>query len=158
MKKRHQPKASKSGFTLAEVLIAVAIFVIAIFAILKMVSQSMSLVRSIQLQRPDLGTLAGKTMMDSPQTGEGGDVVSGLASGLSTPDDEDFGGNNGGSIALYPDAKWERYLDPIDATNGLYRATITVFEENKDGTESEFTLNFLLFRPDLAEQEMGSAQ
>ena len=157
MTRRHQLRANISGFTLAEVLIAVAIFVIAIFAILKMVSQSMSLVRSIQLQRPDLGTLAGKTMMDPLQTGEGGDVVNGLASGLTTPDDEDFGGNNGGSIALYPDAKWERYLDPIDETNGLYRATITVFEENKDGMESEFTLNFLLFRPDLAEQE-GSAQ
>ena len=156
--KRHEPKAIKSGFTLAEVLIAVAIFVIAIFAILKMVSQSMSLVRSIQLQRPDLGTLAGKTMMDPPQTGEEGDEVSGLASGLSTPDDEDFGGNNGGSIALYPDATWDRYLDPIDATNGLYRATIRVLEINNDGRESEFTLNFLLFRPDLAEQEMGSAQ
>ena len=80
-----------------------------------------------------------------------------LESGLTTPDDEDFGGNNGGSLALYPNARWERYLEPIDETNGLYRATITVFEENKDGMESEFTLNFLLFRPDLAEQE-GSAQ
>ena len=154
----HQLQVTIFGFTLAEVLIAVAIFVIAIFAILKMVSQSMSLVRSIQLQRPDLGTLAGKTMMDSPQTGEGGDVINGLASGLSKPDDEDFGGNNGGSSMLYPDATWTRYLNPIDETNGLYRATITVIEVNKDGQETETGLNFLLFRPDLAEQEMGSAQ
>ena len=156
--RRRQLRAAMSGFTLAEVLIAVAIFVIAIFAILKMVSQSMSLVRSIQLQRPDLGTLAGKTMMDSLQTGEGGDVVSGLAIGLTTPDDEDFGGNNGGSSMLYPNATWTRYLDPVDETNGLYRATITVIEVNKDGQETETGLNFLLFRPDLAEQEMGSAQ
>ena len=156
--RRHQLRATISGFTLAEVLIAVAIFVIAIFAILKMVSQSMSLVRSIQLQRPDLGTLAGKTMMDPPQTGEGGDVVNGLASGLTTPDDEDFGGNNGVSSMLYPNATWTRYLDPVDETNGLYRATITVIEVNKDGQETETGLNFLLFRPDLAEQEMGSAQ
>ena len=156
--RRHQLRATISGFTLAEVLIAVAIFVIAVFAILQMVSQSMSLVRSIQLQRPDLGTLAGKTMMDSPQTGEGGDVVSGLASGLSTPDDEDFGGNNGGSSMLYPNATWTRYLDPVDETNGLYRATITVIEVNKDGQKTKTGLNFLLFRPDLAEQEMGSAQ
>ena len=49
-------------------------------------------------------------------------------------------------------------MEPIDETNGLYRATITVIEINKDGKESEFELNFLLFRPDLAEQEMGSAQ
>ena len=152
MKKQPQLRASKTGFTLAEVLIAVAIFVIAIFAILQMVSQSMELVRSIQLQRPDLGTLAGKTLMEPPLPD--GD----LESGPATPEDEDFGGNNGGSLALYPDATWERYLDPIDETNGLYRATIRVIELNKDGQESEFELNFLLFRPDLAEQEMGSAQ
>ena len=152
MKKQPQLRASKTGFTLAEVLIAVAIFVIAIFAILQMVSQSMELVRSIQLQRPDLGTLAGKTLMEPPLPD--GD----LESGPTTPEDEDFGGNNGGSLALYPDATWERYLDPIDETNGLYRATIRVIELNKDGQESEFELNFLLFRPDLAEQEMGSAQ
>ena len=149
--KRHQPQASKPGFTLAEVLVAVAIFVIAIFAILKMISQSMELVRSMQVQRPDLGTLAGKTLMELPMP----DGF--LESGLTAPEDEDFGGNNGGSLALYPNARWERYLEPIDETNGLYRATITVFEENKDGMESEFTLNFLLFRPDLAAAE-GSAQ
>ena len=150
--KNLQPPPKKSGFTLAEVLIAVAIFVIAIFAILKMVGQSMELVRSMQQQRPDLGTLAGKTMLEPP-------LPDGtLESGLSTPEDEDFGGNMGGEYALYPDATWERYLEPIDETNGLYRATIRVIEINKDGQESEFALNFLLFRPDLAEQEMGSAQ
>ena len=150
--KNLQPPPKKSGFTLAEVLIAVAIFVIAIFAILKMVGQSMELVRSMQQQRPDLGTLAGKTMLEPP-------LPDGtLESGLSTPEDEDFGGNMGGDYALYPYATWERYLEPIDETNGLYRATIRVIEINKDGQESEFALNFLLFRPDLAEQEMGSAQ
>ena len=150
--KNLQSLPKKSGFTLAEVLIAVAIFVIAIFAILKMVGQSMELVRSMQQQRPDLGTLAGKTMLEPP-------LPDGtLESGVSTPEDEDFGGNMGGDYALYPDATWERYLEPIDETNGLYRATIRVIEINKDGQESEFALNFLLFRPDLAEQEMGSAQ
>ena len=152
MMKRHQPKASKSGFTLLEVLMAFAIFVMAIFAILKWVSQSMELVRSIQLHRPDLGTLASKTFMESPLPD--GD----LESGLTTPEDEDFGGNMGGDYALYENATWERYLEPIDETNGLYRATIRVIEINKDGRESEFALNFLLFRPDLAEQEMGSAR
>ena len=151
MMKPRRSEGKQAGFTLAEVLIAVGIFVMAIFAILNMVKQSMELVRSMQVQRPDLGTLAGKTMMELPMP----DGF--LESGLTTPDDEDFGGNNGGSLALYPNARWERYLEPIDETNGLYRATITVFEENKDGMESEFTLNFLLFRPDLAEAE-GSAQ
>ena len=151
MMKPRRSGGKQAGFTLAEVLIAVLIFVIAIFAILKMVAQSMELVRSMQVQRPDLGTLAGKTMMEFPMP----DGF--LESGLTTPEDEDFGGNNGGDDPLHKNARWERYLEPIDETNGLYRATITVFEENKDGMESEFTLNFLLFRPDLAEAE-GSAQ
>jgi|TARA_B100000959_G_C14812995_1_gene554612 type II secretory pathway pseudopilin PulG len=147
---RHQPIAPKAGFTLAEVLIAVSIFVIAIFAILMMVSQSMELVRSMQRQQPDLGTLAGKTMLGLlPPDGD-------LESGETKPFDEDFGGNEGGSIALYPDATWTRYLEPIDETNGLYRATITVIEINKDGQETESTLDFLLFRSDLAEAEVGA--
>jgi len=151
MMKPRRSGGKQAGFTLAEVLIAVLIFVIAIFAILNMVKQSMELVRSMQLHRPDLGTLAGKTLQELP-------IPNGfLEIGLSTPDDEDFRGNNGGSLALYRNARWERYLEPIDETNGLYRATITVFEKNKDGKESEFKLNFLLFRPDLAEAE-GSAQ
>ena len=149
--KNLQPPPKKSGFTLAEVLIAVAIFVIAIFAILKMVGQSMELVRSMQLQRPDLGTLAGKTLLEPPLPD--GD----LESGLTKPDDEDFGRNNGDSFALYPNAGWERYLEPIDETNGLYRVTITVEElSKKDGQVTESTLNFLLFRPDLAEAEVGA--
>ena len=88
MKKQHQLRASKTSFTLAEVLIAVAIFVIAIFAILQMVSQSMELVRSIQLQRPDLGTLAGKTLMEPPLPD--GD----LESGPTTPEDSFFLGGS----------------------------------------------------------------
>ena len=150
MMKRHQPRIRKTGFTLVEVLVAVVIFVIAIFAVLKQVNQVMAMVKSMQQQQPDLGTLAGKTMLEPP-------LPDGtLESGLSTPEDEDFGGNMGGSFALYPDATWERYLDPIDETNGLYRATISVIEINKDGQESEFALDFLLFRPDLAEAEVGA--
>ena len=45
MIKQCQSEGNNAGFTLAEVLIAVGIFVIAIFAILKMVSQSMELVK-----------------------------------------------------------------------------------------------------------------
>ena len=84
----------QAGFTLSEVLIAVAIFVIAIFAILQLVNQSIQLVRAMQEQRPDLGALAGKTLIELPAPdGE-------LSSGLSDPVDEDFGGNGGGNLAL----------------------------------------------------------
>ena len=51
------------AFTLAEVLIAVGIFVVAIFAILQLVGQGLQLVRVMQQQRPDLGALAAKTLV-----------------------------------------------------------------------------------------------
>ena len=139
----------RSGFTLLEVLIAVAIFVVAIGLILIEVSQSMQLVRAMQVQRPDLGALAGKTLLEMPAPdGE-------LASGLSSPVDEDFGGNGGGELALYPDAQWQRDLMAIDATNGLYQASILVNEINRDGSETDYELRFLMFRPDLAEAELS---
>ncbi len=141
----------QSGFTLLEVLIAVAIFVFAIGLILVEVSQSMGLVRSMQEQRPDLGALAGKTLIEQPAPdGE-------LASGLSSPVDEDFGGNGGGELALYPDAQWQRDLFAVDATNGLYQASILVNEINRDGTDSDYELRFLMFRPDLAEAELSGS-
>ncbi len=141
----------QSGFTLLEVLIAVAIFVFAIGLILVEVSQSMGLVRSMQEQRPDLGALAGKTLIELPAPdGE-------LASGLSSPVDEDFGGNGGGELALYPDAQWQRDLFAVDATNGLYQASILVNEINRDGTDSDYELRFLMFRPDLAEAELSGS-
>ena len=151
MNMRPQSQRGHGGFTLAEVLIAVAIFVIAVFAILQLVSQNMTLVRVMQKQRPDLGALASKTMMEPlPPDGT-------LELGLMSPMDEDFGGNTGGGddVALYPNSRWDRDLVAIDATNGLYHAVITVLETDNDGQESEIKITFLMFRPDLAEAEQA---
>ena len=145
-------KQTIRAFTLAEVLIAVGIFVVAIFAILQLVGQGLDLVRVMQQQRPDMGALAAKTLVELPEP----DGT--LATGLTEPLDEDFGGNGGGQFTLYPDARWQRDIMSLDATNGLYQATITIEEQVGDGENTEYQLRFLMFRPDLAELEMGGAQ
>jgi len=150
MKKEY--KQTIRAFTLAEVLIAVAIFVVAIFAILQLVGQGLDLVRVMQQQRPDMGALAAKTLVELPEP----DGT--LATGLTEPMDEDFGGNGGGEFTLYPDARWQRDIMSLDATNGLYQATITIEEQVGGGENTEYQLRFLMFRPDLAELEMGGAQ
>ena len=137
----------EKGLTLVEVIVAVAIFVVAITATMISVNQGLQLVRSMQENRPDIGALAGKTLLDLPvPDGE-------LESGLTVPVDEDFGGNGGGELALYPDALWERELFALDETNGLYQASIFVNLINRDGTETDYEVRFLMFRPDLAEAE-----
>ena len=150
MKKEY--KQTIRAFTLAEVLIAVGIFVVAIFAILQLVGQGLELVRVMQQQRPDMGALAAKTLVELPEP----DGT--LATGLTEPLDEDFGGNGGGEFTLYPDARWQRDIMSLDATNGLYQATVTVEEQVGGGENTEYQLRFLMFRPDLAELEMGGAQ
>ena len=114
--------------------------------------QGLDLVRVMQQQRPDMGALAAKTLVELPEP----DGT--LATGLTEPMDEDFGGNGGGEFTLYPDARWQRDIMSLDATNGLYQATITIEEQVGGGENTEYQLRFLMFRPDLAELEMGGAQ
>ncbi len=151
---RFPRRQSSAGFTLAEVLIAVAIFAVAVFAILELVNQNLQLVRMMQKQRPDLGALADRTLTEPAEAANGT-----LRVQLDdSPMDEDFGLNEGaGADALYPDSSWWRDIEPLDETNGLYRVTIHV-EETNAGETREITLRYLMFRPDVAEAEAGGAQ
>ena len=80
--------------------------------------------------------------------------------------DPDFGKNLGGDSSdvdrsIYPDAKWQRELFALDETNGFYQASIFVEDEIKPRNDTkpsifiEYELRFLMFRPDLAEIELG---
>ena len=150
----HPRRIRSAGFTLAEVLVAVAIFAIAVFAILRLVNQNLQLVRMMQQQRPDLGALADRTLTE-PTEGAGGMLRVQFG---DAPMDMDFGGNEGGGAgALYPDANWWRDIEPLDETNGLYRVTIHV-EETIAGEPQEIILRYLMFRPALAEDDAGGAQ
>jgi len=127
------------SFSLLEVVIAVAIFFTAIFAITQLVSSNLSLVRSLQAKRPDLGTLAGKCLMDTN-----------WVEGRAAPYDEDFGFNDGGNATLYPEAGWERdwmlAATNVSLTNGLYRADITLTETLAQ-QEAITKMSILMYRP-----------
>jgi len=129
----------RHSFSLLEVVIAVAIFFTAIFAITQLVTQNLDLVRSLQAKRPDLGTLAGKCLMDTN-----------WVEGRAAPYDEDFGFNDGGAAALYPEAGWERdwmlAATNVSLTNGLYRADITLTETLAQ-QEAITKMSILMYRP-----------
>ena len=116
-----------------------AIFFTAIFAITQLVSSNLSLVRSLQAKRPDLGTLAGKCLMDTN-----------WVEGREAPYDEDFGFNDGGRAALYPESGWERdwmlVATNVSLTNGLYRADITLTETLAQ-QEAITKMSILMYRP-----------
>ncbi|MBC8324649.1 MAG: prepilin-type N-terminal cleavage/methylation domain-containing protein [Verrucomicrobia subdivision 3 bacterium] len=150
----HPRRPCIAGLTLVEVLIAVMIFAIAVFAILELVNQNLQLVRMMQQQRPDLGALADRTLTEPAEAANGTLRVQ----RGDSPTDIDFGGNDGGGAgALYPNASWWRDIEPLDETNGLYRVTIHV-EETIAGENREIILKYLMFRPDVAEAESGGAQ
>lgn len=147
--------SSKKAMTLVEVMFAVVIFVIAIFSILVLVNQTLNTVKAIQRQTPDLGALAGRTLLELPAPeGE-------LEIGLTDPIDPDFGKNIGADRPIYPNAWWKRDLIPLDETNGLYQASVIVEDEiirkntNSPSIFIEYELRFLMFRPDLAKALLG---
>jgi len=147
--------SSKKAMTLVEVMLAVVIFVIAIFSILSLVNQTLNTVKAIQRQTPDLGALAGRTLLELPvPEGE-------LDVGLTDPIDPDFGKNVGADRPIYPNAWWKRDLIPLDETNGLYQASVIVEDEvirknkNSPSIFVEYELRFLMFRPDLAKSLLG---
>ena len=129
----------RHSFSLLEVVIAVAIFFTAIFAIMQLVTQNLSLVHSLQAKRPDLGTLAGKCLMDTN-----------WVDGRAAPYDEDFRFNDGGPAALYPEAGWERdwmlVATNVSLTNGLYRADIRL-SETLAQQEAITIMSILMYRP-----------
>lgn len=113
-----------ASFTLLEVVIAMLIFFMAVFAILALVSQNLRIARSLSLGQPDLGTVAAELFMEAATNRE---MRGGMLSG-------DFGD-------LYPGARWSAEVY-VYATNsmsrgregdpGLYQADITIVWPEND--------------------------
>ena len=115
----------RTGFTLLEVMIAMAVFFIVVFAVLGMVVQSLGAARNLQLRHADAGMLAAELSLTNA-------LEEGCESG-------DFG-------ELYPDYQWERCQEEA-ATNGLYRVTFVVIRKNASGKAVSEEMTVLMYKP-----------
>jgi Tfp pilus assembly protein PilV len=117
------------AFTLLEVVIALAIFFIAVFAILDLTSQCLRSARSLRNTTVNATSLAAELCMTNR-------LEEGFESG-------DFG-------ELYPGYTWAReiYLAPLSPTNGLFQVDFVVFNNSGRKSQVESKLSILLYRPE----------
>jgi hypothetical protein len=108
-----------------EVMIALAIFFVAIFSILELVSQNLRAARLLQKPRVDIGSLAAELSLTNR-------LEEGSASG-------DFG-------ELYPKCSWSRDIVQV-STNGLFQVDFTVVDMSV-GQPVESRLSIWLYRPE----------
>jgi hypothetical protein len=121
------PRAARA-FSLLEVMIAMAVFFIAIFSILELTSRSLAAGRSLQRSLVDPAMLAAELSLTNK-------LVEGTENG-------DFGD-------LYPGASWTRDTE-IAFTNGMYKVTFIVLQETEANAAGS-GLSIYLFRPDSAQ-------
>jgi hypothetical protein len=112
------------AFTLLEVMVAMGLFFLAIFAILDLTAQSLRAARSLQVQIPDASTLAADLILTNA-------LEEGVEFG-------DFGD-------LYPGFEWSREIYERE-TNGLYQVDF-VISGLLAGRPYQSTNSLLLWRP-----------
>lgn len=117
------PDRFPRGFTLMEVMIAMSIFFIAVFAILELTSQNLSAARA--LQQPEVDPAM-------------------LASMLSLTNELEEGTETGDFGDLFPNATWNREVFLV-GTNGLFEIHLQVSQWT-GGHAKNSELRFLLFR------------
>jgi len=116
-----------SGFSLAEVMVAVGIFFMAIFAILSLTSGSLRNVRRLRRLQVDAGMVAAQLLIKTNRFSEGSQ------SG-------DFGD-------VYPDYRWEYECTQVE-TNGLMQFDISVFRRGVHQPVDQMSI--LRYSPDSA--------
>ena len=115
---------SRSAFTLLEVMIALGIFFMAMFAILSLVSNTLRNARALQETTVDAGSLAAELMLTNK-------LYEGSYNG-------DFG-------KVYPDCSWDR--DDMLITNGLWQCDFVVHQRTAH-RQVETKMSIFVFSPD----------
>ena len=130
------PRAGKrglaaAGFTLVEVMVALAIFFMAVFTILGLLSTVLSNARALQNRKPaDAGMVAAYLLSVTNQLTEG--LQSGTFEDLG-----DFGGQ-------YSNYEWTFDAREVE-TNGLWQVDCIVMRRSEARLESK--LSFFVFSP-----------
>jgi hypothetical protein len=120
------PRRSRTrSFTLLEVMIAMALFFMAVFAILNVITQGLGAARSFQREWPDVGLLTADLLLTNR-----------LDEGI---EEGDFG-------EYHPGFQWRREIVEV-ATNGLFRVNFSIHGA-VDGRQLESTVNLLVWRPE----------
>lgn len=118
-------RRGEEALTLLEVMIALAIFFMAIFAILDLTSRNLRAARSLRQPPIDVGSLAAEFSLTNR-------LEEGTESG-------DLGGD-------FPDYRWERTVTLV-STGGLFQVDFTLYwAVDRQPVQSD--LSVLLFRPD----------
>lgn len=120
------------GFTLLEVMIAMAIFFAAIFAVLDLVTQNLRIARGLSLGEIDFSSVAAELALTNR-------LEEGTMSG-------DFGD-------VRPGASWTAET-MLYSSNGLFQVNITV-DWPENGLVKQRTVNILLYRPGSANRMRG---
>lgn len=130
------------AFTLLEVMIAMAIFFIAMFSVLNLMSRGLGMARALQQDLPSPGMKAS----DLYQLSRTNQLEDG---GVESGDFEDL------APGLYPDFEWSYQTYQV-ASNGLFQADIVVTGIRGD-KPVERTLSIFLFSPRSVVRGMSGA-
>jgi hypothetical protein len=116
------------GFTLLEVMIAMFVFFIVVFAVLGMVVQSLGAARALQRPQPDFSILASALTLSNV-----------LEEGCESGDFGELGDE-------YRDYDWERCIEEY-ATNGLYRVRFVITRRDTKSQVAGEDMEILMYRP-----------
>lgn len=122
----------RRAFTLLEVIIAMAIFFVAMFSVLQLMSRGLGMARALQQDLPSPGMIAAElSQMAATNRLDDGGSYSGDFEFLA-PD-------------IYPDFKWSAQTYQF-ASNGLFKADIVVVG-TRNGQPIERSMSVYLFSP-----------